>query len=133
MPDNANYLLGMAQSFYNLGEIDPFIFACQSVMALNVKSKTQAHYEKLAGYLIDLGCLEDALQLMDFASLEKGVMASFPFMRAVCYFKTGNRKQAIAWLEEGLSMNYAKHRLLYKLAPELKSDPLVASVIEHYK
>ncbi|HYV93895.1 MAG TPA: tetratricopeptide repeat protein [Chitinophagales bacterium] len=133
MPENANYLLGIAQSFYNLGEIDPFIFACQSVMALNVKKKTKAHYEKLAGYLIDLGCIEDALQLMDFASLEKGMMTSFPFMRAVCYFKVGNRKEAIAWLEEGLNLNYGKHKLLYKFAPELKSDPLVASVIEHYK
>ena len=49
MPDNVNYLMGMAQGFYNLGEIDPFIFACQSVMALNQRNKHKSHYEKLVG------------------------------------------------------------------------------------
>ncbi|MEO5674602.1 MAG: tetratricopeptide repeat protein [Chitinophagales bacterium] len=133
VPENANYLLGLAQSFYNLGEIDPFIFVCQSVMALNVKNKTRAQYEKLAGYLIDLGCIEDALQLIDFAAMEKGSTAAFPYMRAICFFKFGNRKEAIAWLEEALNLNYGKHRLLYKFAPELKSDPMVAAIVEQYK
>ncbi len=133
VPENANYLLGLAQSFYNLGEIDPFIFTCQSMMALNVKHKNKTHYEKLAGYLIDLGCVEDALQLIDFAATEKGSTAAFPFMRSVCYFKLGSRKEALAWLEEGLSNHYGKHRLLFKFAPELKSDPMVASVLEQYK
>ena len=132
-PDHADYLVGLATAFYNLGEIEPFIFACQSVMALSAKQKTKSHYEKLIGYLIDLGCLEDALQLIDFASMEKGTLASFPYLRAVCYFQAGNRKEAVAWLEEGLNLNYSKHRVLFKFAPELKSDSVVASVIEQYK
>ncbi|MFI5134449.1 MAG: tetratricopeptide repeat protein [Chitinophagales bacterium] len=132
-PDNANYLMALAQSFYNLGEVEPFIFACQSIMALNVNQKSKSHYEKLIGYLIDLGCLEDALQLIDFAALEKGTMPSFPYLRAVCYFEAGNRKEALAWLEEGLSSNYSKHRILFKFAPELKGDSMIASVIEQYK
>jgi tetratricopeptide (TPR) repeat protein len=132
-PDNAHFLMALAQSFYNLGEIEPFIFACQSIMALNANQKSKTHYEKLIGYLIDLGCLDDALQLIDFASMEKGTMSSFPYLRAVCYLQAGNRKEGLAWLEEGLSTHYSKHRILYKFAPELKSDVQVATVIEQYQ
>ena len=125
--------MALAQAFYNLGEVEPFIFACQSIMALKAKQKSKSDYEKLIGYLIDLGCLEDALQLVDFASIEKGALASFPYLRAVCYFQSGNTKEGLAWLEEGLSMNYSKHRILFKFAPELKGDSMIANVIEQYK
>ncbi len=133
MPDNVNYLIGIAQGFYNLAEVEPFIFACQSVMALNHRHKNKSHYEKLVGYLIELECYEDALQLMDFAALEKGPVASYSFLRAVCFFSTGERKEALAWLEEGLNSHYAKHKLLYKFIPELRNDVVVSSVIEQYK
>lgn len=133
MPDNVNYLMGMAHGFYNLGEIDPFIFACQSVMALNQRYKRKSDYEKLVGYLIDLECYEDAIQLMDFAALEKGPVASYAFMRSVCLFRVGERREALAWLEEGLSSHYSKHKLLYKFAPELREDALVSSIVEQYK
>lgn len=133
MPDNVNYLMGMAQGFYNLGEIDPFIFACQSVMALNQRYKNKSDYEKLVGYLIDLECYEDAIQLMDFAALEKGPVASYAFMRAVCLLRVGERREALAWLEEGLNSHYSKHKLLYKFAPELREDAVVSSIVEQYK
>jgi tetratricopeptide (TPR) repeat protein len=133
VPDNVNYLMGMAQGFYNLGEIDPFIFACQSVMALNQKYKNKSHYEKLVGYLVDMECYEDAIQLMDFAALEKGPVSSYAFLRAVCLFRMGERREALAWLEEGLSSHYPKHKLLFKFAPELREDVIVSSIIEQYK
>jgi tetratricopeptide (TPR) repeat protein len=132
-PENAQFIIALANAFYNLGEVEPLIFACQSIMALNSNRKTKSHYEKLVGYLIDLGCLEDALQLLDFASVEKGTLSSFPYLRAVCYLQAGKRKEGIAWLEEGLSNYYSRHRILYKFAPELKSDSVIASVIEQYK
>ncbi len=133
MPDNINYLMGMAQGFYNLGEIDPFIFACQSVMALNQRYKRKSDYEKLVGYLIDLECYEDAMQLMDFAALEKGPVASYAFLRSVCLLRVGERREALAWLEEGLSAHYSKHKLLYKFAPDLREDAVVSSIVEQYK
>ena len=133
MPDNVEYLMAMAQGFYNLGEIDPFIFACQSVMALNRKYKNKSHYEKLVGYLINMECYEDAIQLMDFAALEKGPVASYTFLRSVCLFRVGERSEALAWLEEGLSSHYSKHKLLYKFAPELRNDAVVSTIIEQYK
>ncbi len=133
LPDSATYLMAMANAFYNLGEIEPFIFACQSVMALNAKLKTKTDYEKLAGFLIDLGCTEDALNLVDFAAFEKGSVGSYAYLRSICYFKFGKRKEAIAWLEDGLSNHYAKHKLLFRFAPELKGDPSIAFIIEQYK
>jgi tetratricopeptide (TPR) repeat protein len=133
MPDSVNYLMGMAQGFYNLGEIEPFIFACQSVMALNQRYKSKSHYEKLVGYLIDLECYEDAIQLMDFAALEKGPVASYPYMRAVSLFYLGERKEAFAWLEEGLSNHYSRHKVIYKFAPALRDDVMVSTIIEQYK
>jgi len=132
-PDDVNYLVSMAQAFYNLGEIEPFIFAVQSVMALNSKLKLKSHYEKLAGYLIDLGCIHDALHLIDFAAMEKGTIASFPYLRAACYLQLGERKEGIAWLEEGLNNHYAKRNMLFRFAPELRKDPVIASIIEQYK
>ena len=125
--------MGMAQGFYQLGEIDPFIFACQSVMALNQRSKNKSHYEKLVGYLIELECYEDAIQLMDFAALEKGPVASYAFMRAVCLFYIGERREAFAWLEEGLSNHYSRHKLIYRFAPQLREDAVVSTIIEQYK
>ncbi|MBS1657619.1 MAG: tetratricopeptide repeat protein [Bacteroidetes bacterium] len=132
-PENAQFIMALAHSFYNLGEVEPLIFACQSIMALHVNQKSKTHYEKLVGYLIDLGCLEDALQLLDFAAVEKGALSSFPYLRAVCYLQAGRRKEGIAWLEEGLSNHYSRHRILYKFAPELKGDAQIALVIEQYK
>ena len=70
---------------------------------------------------------------MDFAALEKGPVASYAFMRAVCLFKVGERREAIAWLEEGLNSHFTKLKLLYKFAPELREDAVVSSIVEQYK
>ncbi|MBA3649527.1 MAG: tetratricopeptide repeat protein [Chitinophagales bacterium] len=133
MPDNVQYLMGMAVGFYKREDVSALIFACQSIMALNPRHKPKGIYEKLITYLIDLECYLDAIKLLDFAAIEKGEMPSFPFLRSASLFKIGLKKEAIAWLEEGLSNNYAKHKVMFKLAPELKNDPIITSIIEQFK
>ena len=75
----------------------------------------------------------DWSQLMDFAALDTGPVSSYPYLRSVCLFFLGEHREAFAWLEEGLSNHYSRHKLLYKFAPQLREDVMVSAVIEQYK
>ena len=132
-PDNVYYLMAMARACCKLKQSEMIMQCVESVMALNINYKTRSHYEKLIRYLIQAECFEEALNLMDYSTLEKGTLPVFAFLRSICYWKTGRTRQAANWLEQGLTWYYSKHPVLFKFAPELRDHPQVMMLLESYK
>lgn len=131
-PDSVDYLLGLAKVFYNQAELELLIFAIQSVMAVDAQFKNKRDYEKLVEYLVDLECYEEALQLMDFASIEIGPLASYAFLRTVCFLRTGRKKEGFTWLEEGLSTHPSRLDLIFKFVPDLRNDKQLIKFLNQF-
>ncbi len=57
----------------------------------------------------------------------------FAYLKAVIRFKTNKRKEALFLLDNALSENFDNYKKLFELAPELKYDKEVNSMINYYR
>ncbi len=57
----------------------------------------------------------------------------FNYLKSVIYFKVDNRKEALLILDSALEDDFEEHDMLFELAPELKNDKEVASILNYYK
>ena len=57
----------------------------------------------------------------------------FTYLKSIIYFKVNNRKEALILLDTALEDDFEEHKMLFKLAPELKEDNDVVSIINYYK
>ncbi len=57
----------------------------------------------------------------------------FDYLKSVIRFKTGNKKQALLILDNALSENFDGYKKMFEIAPELKYDKDVNSMINYYR
>ena len=81
--------------------------------------------------LMETDRAEAALEILDIAE-ESAVGPELSYCRIVCLFMAGDRQEALLLLSEALEEDYAAHDLLFTMAPDLKKDSEVASLLKAY-
>lgn len=129
--DNVYYLTALGDANYFLDDMVKAIeyYKKSVVISSNIKS----NWIKLAGFYFEIENLDMAIAVIEEASVKCSPLAEFGYYKAAYLFCKGERQQAIITLENALSVNFKKYRLLFKILPSLKKDVEVLGVIEQYK
>ncbi|MCS6916953.1 MAG: tetratricopeptide repeat protein [Chitinophagales bacterium] len=130
--NRAEYLVALAEMHSRLGDTQALILCGQNLAALDFSAKTKTHYEKMVTLLIGADCCEEAIRLLDYATCERGTLASFPYLRAAALLLLGRRREGLGWLELGLSRHIKKAKMFFRLCPTLRQDPVIVSLLQRY-
>lgn len=132
-PNRADYLVALADSYSHLNNVDALVLVSHQLVALDITAKVKSHYEKVARLLLEQRCFQEAVELLDFATCERGTLASFPFLRAAALISLGRRREGLGWLELGLSRHFNKVKLFFRLCPHLRHDDAVVTLVQRYR
>ncbi|MEM1323993.1 MAG: tetratricopeptide repeat protein [Bacteroidota bacterium] len=125
-----DYLSSLANTYYRLGRPDKALPLFRK--AIEIAPEQTSYWTEYAGYLLEMGRVYEAIELMEDAEINS-IGAEIQYCKAVCHFKLGQRVQALNCTGEGLMENFAAHKLLFELAPELQADKDVKAIIRYYE
>jgi hypothetical protein len=78
-----------------------------------------------------MGLYEEALQVLEEAE-DHTYGADLVYCKAVTCFYMHNKALCLELLEEALMENYEQHKIMFDIAPELRLDKDIQSMIRYY-
>ena len=100
-------------------------------MATQTGPEETLYWKEYICFLIKISLLDEALQVLDEAE-DHTYGADLLFCRAVVYYLQKNKRDCMDLLEEALLENFDQHTIMFEIAPELKLDKDIASIIKYF-
>lgn len=124
------YYLGLAKAFVAVQDYNKATYNFQ--MATQTGPEDTLYWKEYICFLLKLGLYDEAEQILDEAE-DHTYGADLIYCRAALMYLTKDRNECLALLEEGLIENHAGHQILFEIAPEIKIDKEITSMIKYYE
>jgi tetratricopeptide (TPR) repeat protein len=123
------YYLGLAKAYLAVEDYNKATINFQ--MATQTGPEETLYWKEYICFLIKLGLYDEALQVLDEAE-DHTYGADLIYCKAVTYFLMKNKEDCMEMLEEALTESFEEHTLMFDIAPELKLDKDINSMIRYY-
>jgi tetratricopeptide (TPR) repeat protein len=124
------YYLGLAKAYLAIEDYNKATINFQ--LATETGPEETLYWREYVCFLIKLGLVEEALMVLDEAE-DHTYGADLLYCRAVANFLLKNPLECYEMLEEALMEDFAQHEFIFELAPELRLNKKVNSMIRYYK
>lgn len=129
--ENTDYLAALADAYMTVDEGEKAVELFERIFQLD--PNTKQNWLNLATVYFNIDNYRKAFQVLSEACEKFDYHADIFYIKAVFYFQTGNRHEALINLERGLILNFAEHTLMFDMDETLAEDPVVLQVIEQYR
>jgi tetratricopeptide (TPR) repeat protein len=123
------YYLGLAKAYLAVEDYNKATINFQ--MATQTGPEETLYWREYICFLIKLGLLDEAFQVLEEAE-EHTYGADLIYCKAVVYYLMKDKPECMELLEEALLENYDQHILMFDIAPELKLDKDIISMIRYF-
>jgi tetratricopeptide (TPR) repeat protein len=123
------YYLGLAKAYVAVEDYKKAIYNFQ--MATQTGPEDTLYWKEYICFLIKMGNYNDALQALDEAE-DHTYGADLIYCRAVVSYLTKDKTECMQYLEEALLEDHHQHTMIFNIAPELKLDKDINSMIRYY-
>ena len=123
------YYLGIAKAYLAVEDYNKATINFQ--MATQTGPEETLYWKEYICFLIKISLLDEALQVLDEAE-DHTYGADLLFCRAVVYYLQKNKRDCMDLLQEALLENFDQHTIMFEIAPELKLDKDIASIIKYF-
>ena len=123
------YYLGLAKAYLAVENYNKATLNFQ--MATQTGPEDTLYWREYVAFLIKMGFLNEAVQVLDEAE-EHTYGSDLLYCRAILAYLQKERAVCLELLDEALVENYDLHGILFEIAPELKLDKEITSMIKYY-
>jgi len=123
------YYLGLAKAYLAVEDYNKATLNFQ--MATQTGPEETLYWKEYICFLVKMGLYEEATQVLEEAD-EHTYGADLVYCRAVTQFYLQNKMECLELLEEALMENFEQHSIIFEIAPELKLDKEIQSMIRYY-
>jgi tetratricopeptide (TPR) repeat protein len=125
------YHLALARAYEETGNIDKAREAYDDL--ITVAPECPEHWLYQVDFFCKIKNFKEALETLEMAEMNISRSAYTLYHRAVCFFRMGNRDEAMQWLQEALLENYAMHGRIFQALPHLERDHDVINLIRTFR
>ncbi len=126
-----DYNLSMGRCHMELGHVDEAITYFGNVV--RVRPKSAAGWIELLKCLYKSGLFEEGLEYANFAIEQMDTKPVFIFYKSLFLSACGRSKEAILWLEQGMSMNPRLIKHIIEINPSMLQQQPVIETIARFK
>ena len=123
------YYLGLAKAYLAVEDYNKATVNFQ--MATQTGPEDTLYWKEYICFLIKMGLHEEAIQVLDEAE-DHTYGPDLLYCRAVTEYFLKNKVDCLELLEEALMEDYDQHTLIFEIAPELKLDKEINSMIKYF-
>jgi len=123
------YYLGLAKAYLAVEDYNKATINFQ--MATQTGPEETLYWREYICFLIKLGLFDEALQVLDEAE-DHTYGADLIYCRAITSYLLKDKEECMVLLEEALLENFEEHKLIFDIAPELKLDKDINSMIKYF-
>ncbi|MFN8338130.1 MAG: hypothetical protein U0T36_03850 [Saprospiraceae bacterium] len=123
------YYLGLAKAYLAVEEYNKATINFQ--MATQTGPEDTLYWREYVCFLIKIGLHEEAIQVLDEAE-DHTYGADLLYCRAVLFFLMNDKHECMELLEEALLENHELHTILFDIAPEMRLDKEINSMIKYF-
>ena len=123
------YYLGLAKAYLAVEDYTKATLNFQ--MATQTGPEETLYWREYICFLVKMGLYDEAMQVLEEAD-DHTYGADLVYCRAVTQFYLKNKSQCLELLEEALMENFDEHEIIFTIAPELKLDKDILSMIRYY-
>lgn len=120
------YYVALAEVYFNTGDLDKAQSFFQH--ATEVAPETCACWTSYAGFLIKTGKNGQAMTVLNEAELYS-FGPELMYCKVACFFSLDNRFEALSLLRKALKNHFDSHEYLFEVAPALKYDADIQTLI----
>jgi tetratricopeptide (TPR) repeat protein len=100
---------------------------------VNVRPDITTYWLDLIIYLLDIDRYEEALETTAEAIQRSGQYAEFYYLQSAALYYCGKEKESHSVLEHALSLDYARHLIMYEVCKDFANNPRIQDLINLYK
>jgi tetratricopeptide (TPR) repeat protein len=130
-PDNAEFLLVLAESEYELGAFNESETLYKRL--LEVDPGMMEVYMDYSFLLFKLNRLPEAIELVKTALSYDNDCHQYHYRMVVFLYAAAKQQEALLHLEKGLQIHFLDHFLMFEIAPELRNVPAIMSLIDSHR
>ena len=131
LEDNCeDYFLSLAKANAAVGAFDKAEYYFGE--AVQMGPEQSIYWREYIAFLIKLGKKDKALQVFQDSD-DYTFGADLLFCKGVAQLLNGEMKNAYATFEEGLKEDFAQHKIIFEIEPELALNKELQSMISYYK
>lgn len=130
-PQLEEYHLALAKSYEESGDFENARDAYDRL--IEVAPECPEHWLYQVDFFCKIRNFAEALETLENAELNIPRSAYLLYHRAVCFFRMGNRNEAMLWLQEALLEDYAMHSRIFMAVPTLEKDKDVLDLIRTFR
>lgn len=123
------YYLGLAKAFCAVEDYKKAIYNFQ--MATETGPEDTLYWKEYICFLVKMALYDDAIQVLEEAE-DHTYGADLIYCKAVISYLLKDKEECMVLLEEALLENYEQHTIIFDLAPELKIDKEIISMIKYF-
>ncbi len=123
------YYLGLAKAYLAVEDYNKATVNFQ--MATQTGPEDTLYWKEYICFLIKMGLHDEAIQVLDEAE-DHTYGPDLLYCRAVTEYFLKNKVDCLELLEEALMEDYDQHTLIFEIAPELKLDKEINSMIKYF-
>lgn len=123
------YYLGLAKAYLAVEDYNKATVNFQ--MATQTGPEDTLYWKEYICFLIKMGLHDEAIQVLDEAE-DHTYGPDLLYCRAVTEYFLKNKVDCLDLLEEALMEDYDQHTLIFEIAPELKLDKEINSMIKYF-
>lgn len=123
------YYLGLAKAYLAVEDYNKATVNFQ--MATQTGPEETLYWKEYICFLIKLGLLDEAVQVLE-ESEDHTYGADLVYCKSVVSYLMKDKEECMEYLEEALLENYDQHSLIFEIAPELKLDKEITSMIKYF-
>ncbi len=128
--DREEYFEALAEMYIKLNDNKKAEKFFDIIMSMDTPE--EQYYIKYIRFLLSIKKYDKAYNIIE-KSEDIVYSPLFNYLKSIIYFKADNKKEALLILDSALEDSYEDHDMLFELAPELKNDKEVTSIINYYK
>ncbi|MBP6236194.1 MAG: hypothetical protein KA270_13640 [Saprospiraceae bacterium] len=123
------YYLGLAKAYLAVEDYNKATINFQ--MATQTGPEETLYWKEYICFLIKLGLYDEALQVLDEAE-DHTYGADLIYCRAITAYLLKDKEECMELLEEALLENFDEHKIIFDIAPELRLDKDINSMIKYF-
>ena len=123
------YYLGLAKAYLAVEDYNKATINFQ--LATETGPEETLYWREYICFLIKIGLYDEAFQVLDEAE-DHTYGADLLYCRAITHYLVKNKAECLELLEEALCEDYDQHKLIYEIAPELKLDKEINSMLRYF-
>lgn len=123
------YYLGLAKAYLAVEDYNKATINFQ--MATQTGPEETLYWKEYICFLIKLGLFDEALQVLDEAE-DHTYGADLIYCRAITAYLLKDKEECMELLEEALLENFDEHKIIFDIAPELRLDKDINSMIKYF-